>query len=651
MTGLESFREQYPQYKDIPDQKLADALHAKYYSSIPKNEYYKKLGINQEVKATPEQSLLDKGLGIAKSVFEAPRKLTEGAISGLQDMGFGAIQTGAEVAQKLPIGEANKDIAKGVVEDIGKITGNKKKATKDQPLAFKAGELVPKIASTLAGGSKIIPAAITAATISEATTPKTEEESGLENRAIGAAKNTAATLLTAGALKLPSAARDLANKVIGAKPEVAEAFEKSGISPRLADVTSGQTTKTFQNLLANFPGSRGVIEKATQNQVDDIVKQLGNITNNQGGTIQEAGKTIQEGAKKVDQVLKNRIEKLYNNLDQYVPKTETGQSALIPTNNLSALVQKPEIQDVVAVGEGHTGKILNRLKEITGESGNISYDRLKIFRSTIGRKLQSPTLGGDERGAIKQIYAALSEDMKAAITTTGNEKALQSFNKANNAFARYNDALETKINPLIDAKTPEAVYQMALSGSKQGGSNIRGIMKSLVPEQKEFVRGTITKRMGLANAGEQDATGEVFSPNKFLTEWNKLSPEAKSNIYTNRQVEAVNNLNKVISTIKETSKAKQSSNNLPYAAWIGLGSLSLANLPAGIASVAGANITAKMMTSPKFINWLAKAPKISAPQIPNHLKQLSIIASQNPELREDILNYLGSITLGEDSQQ
>ena len=65
---------------------------------------------------------------------------------------------------------------------------------------------------------------------------------------------------------------------------------------------------------------------------------------------------------------------------------------------------------------------------------------------------------------------------------------------------------------------------MAMSGSKQGGSNIKGIMKTLDPQQAEFVRGTITKRMGMANAGDQNATGEIFSPNKFLTEWNKISP-------------------------------------------------------------------------------------------------------------------------------
>jgi len=459
---------------------------------------------------------------------------------------------------------------------------------------------------------------------------------GVLNKALPAAAN------AAGAV--PQLSKKLLQKVVGVTPksqETIRAFEQAGINPTLANVTEGQTTKTFQNLLGNFPGSRGEIEKATQGQIDDITKQIAGITKSEGGTIQETGKIIQNSANQIGSVLKTRTAKLYDDLDKFIPKDE---SKLIPTNNLQKLAQDPQIQDVAAVGAGDTAKVIDRFGKIIDESGNISYPRLKIFRSTVGAKLQSPSLSGDERGALKKIYGALSEDMKEAVVANGGDKGLQAFNKANNAFSRYQGVLESKINPIIEAKTPESVYSMAMSGTKQGGSNIRGIMKTLDPEQKEFIRGTITKRMGLANAGQQGAEGETFSPAKFLTEWNKLSPEAKTNIYDKGQVEAINNLNKVIETIKETSKARQSSNNLPYAAWIGLGSLSLANLPAGVAAVGGAKITAKMMTNPRFINWLATSAKVKPDQIPAHLSQLSKIAAANPDIREETLDFIQSIT-------
>lgn len=45
MVSLEEFKAQYTAYKDVPDQELADALHAKYYSNIPKAQYYAQIGL------------------------------------------------------------------------------------------------------------------------------------------------------------------------------------------------------------------------------------------------------------------------------------------------------------------------------------------------------------------------------------------------------------------------------------------------------------------------------------------------------------------------------------------------------------------------------------------------------------------------------
>lgn len=47
MAGLAGFREQYPQYADVPDAELADSLHAKFYSDIPKDQYLESLGMGK----------------------------------------------------------------------------------------------------------------------------------------------------------------------------------------------------------------------------------------------------------------------------------------------------------------------------------------------------------------------------------------------------------------------------------------------------------------------------------------------------------------------------------------------------------------------------------------------------------------------------
>lgn len=53
-TPLEDLRTKYPQYSDMSDLDLADAFHNKYYSDIPKKEYYTKIGLK------PKQSIRDR---------------------------------------------------------------------------------------------------------------------------------------------------------------------------------------------------------------------------------------------------------------------------------------------------------------------------------------------------------------------------------------------------------------------------------------------------------------------------------------------------------------------------------------------------------------------------------------------------------------
>jgi hypothetical protein len=51
-------REKYPQYSDLSDTQLADALHAKFYSDMDKGQFYAKIGLNKDETyiTSPEQS-------------------------------------------------------------------------------------------------------------------------------------------------------------------------------------------------------------------------------------------------------------------------------------------------------------------------------------------------------------------------------------------------------------------------------------------------------------------------------------------------------------------------------------------------------------------------------------------------------------------
>lgn len=42
--NISDIRQQYPQYADLSDQQLVDGLHQKYYSDMPQNQFYQKIG-------------------------------------------------------------------------------------------------------------------------------------------------------------------------------------------------------------------------------------------------------------------------------------------------------------------------------------------------------------------------------------------------------------------------------------------------------------------------------------------------------------------------------------------------------------------------------------------------------------------------------
>jgi len=77
MATFEEVRVKFPQYNDIPDVQLADALHKKFYADIPKQQFYQQIGLptermipgNENMITLPkkEPSLKDRLLGVVET--------------------------------------------------------------------------------------------------------------------------------------------------------------------------------------------------------------------------------------------------------------------------------------------------------------------------------------------------------------------------------------------------------------------------------------------------------------------------------------------------------------------------------------------------------------------------------------------------------
>jgi hypothetical protein len=92
MATLAEFRAAYPQYDAVPDVKLADSLHQKFYSQIPKMDFYKTIGLGAAAAIPgaenvvtgvkpPEVSMRDRISGIIETPFALGATLGGGLIA------------------------------------------------------------------------------------------------------------------------------------------------------------------------------------------------------------------------------------------------------------------------------------------------------------------------------------------------------------------------------------------------------------------------------------------------------------------------------------------------------------------------------------------------------------------------------------------
>lgn len=436
-------------------------------------------------------------------------------------------------------------------------------------------------------------------------------------------------------------------KITGVKPEAVQTFKELGIEPTLADVSN---SAGLQNFVKDIPIAGKPITEALQKQVNKITNQIQEVVASKGGTYKQAGKEILKAADNIIEKSKLRDQQLYGKVDEFIP----AETPITMDNTFKAL-QDRKVQITSSVSGGKVAgynKFITDIQNNIAQGKQVPYDSLTALRSEVGTSLQGK-LEPQERSALNKIYTGLTNDIKDNIQKTdldkiGKQSALQAWEKANTSHRLRTRFIQENIQPLLDKGTPEEVYKFATSQSKIGGTKIGQIMRFLNEPQKDFIRATFVRDLGLAQKGAQSAEADVFSPEKFMAEYSILKKNGTEKaIFTPEQVTAYNRLNKVVELTKNTEQTGKS-NQLLQA--IGLGSVGFSTGGLGLIPAIGVGrISANLMTNPKFINWLAVTTQTTPKELPKQINRLSSIAAANPEIRDDILEFVANF--GNDNQQ
>lgn len=427
-------------------------------------------------------------------------------------------------------------------------------------------------------------------------------------------------------------------------------FASIGATPSIGQATGNWRTQGMESLLSGGPTSAGAMVRFAEGQADAMGAGMGRRADqlSRRSSAENAGRAIQSGAEAFVGNTKATKRALYWQADQFIPaNTPVG----LPNTWQTIVDLTTPLPGAAATTNAMVNSRIANLRQtleqdLAAHGGQITYDALKRIRTNIGEAISDYSLSPDTpTREYKALYAALSRDMEEAARAQG-PAAVEAAKRANNYTRAVADRLELVDRAVQKAGGPEKVFHAAMSGTQDGATTLRAVMQSLPAEGQKAVTAAVIKRMGLATPGNQGAAGETFSAGTFLTNWNRISPEARRALFDRYGPAFSENMDKiarVAERIKTGSKvyanpSGTSHKAAAYTYWTGLaGSLAATPFtgPIPLIIMVSGGLTSRALasffTNPKAVAWLSRNASKPAGSA---MAELSLLAQGDEELAE-----------------
>lgn len=154
MPTIAEVRQKFPQYEDLSDDQLAEALHRKFYSDMPREEFNQRIGLSPEMTQPIDVAREKRVQDRANTLFEARKgalgAATEGAFRGagvnmFDNIANALFATGEAGVSALTGGEFNPVERFGEMQDAEKLAMSKLREA--NPVAMASGEVLGGLAT------------------------------------------------------------------------------------------------------------------------------------------------------------------------------------------------------------------------------------------------------------------------------------------------------------------------------------------------------------------------------------------------------------------------------------------------------------------------------------------------------------------------
>lgn len=336
--------------------------------------------------------------------------------------------------------------------------------------------------------------------------------------------------------------------------------------------------------------------------------------------------------------------------------------------------------------QGHIANDISGQRIINGDlaarllnpRSNITFADMRAVRTEIGRALanRNPLQQTLDQGQLKSLYAAISRDMEVGLETLANRAAirtqaggnrgdqvsvdvarqaagaLRAFRTADRYYRASMERMD-RFSSVLQAQSPEQaanrLVQASMSGNRGDIRQFRAAMAGLRPEERAEFGAMVVRNLGTPNPSARGMVQEHgFSAQSFVTNYQRMSPEARSLAFTPQHQQALDRLFRVANRIANVealaNHSRTGTNMLNMSAIAGAGTTLAGGDILTPLAIGGAGLgTSVLMSRPAYVNWMSRYLQLvadvrsGASQTINpllrHVAGLDRMAGHNPELK------------------
>lgn len=418
MASIAEIRQKYPQYSDMSDAQLADAMHRKFYADMPRADFDAKVGL------APAEATVDGGPSIAGDIVKSAGIGTVKAGVGLAGLPGDLAEFGARgidratkfVGDKLgfPVPDrqdraptyGSGDIRKGIEQRTGEFY-------KPKTIAGEYAQTVGEFAPGIIGGpggllTRALAQVVAPALVSETAGQLTKGTAAEPYARFGGA--------IAGGV-LPSViGRAISPLPINStRQRAVEGLRREGVT----DLTAGQITgrKPLQYLEAERGRGANLIESQAEQFTQAALRRVGE-------NAPRATPEVVDGAfRRIGQQFDDLAARNTATVDRQF--TQNIRNAVDDYHNLVAAPNRtPAIENYVR----EIGNVAQR----TG--GVLPGDVYQSLRSRMERTARSLGNNPEARNTIREMREAVDDAMERSIAATGNTADMAAWREARNQY-------------------------------------------------------------------------------------------------------------------------------------------------------------------------------------------------------------------------